>query len=508
MGPPRRPQFYYDLPAGELYAACIRYTTAKKEMLMKRFHLIARYSLVLLVLFATTVSLVQSQTANRPRRIAVFGSSVANGTGDEFNKEGYTGLLRELLSARGWEVLNQSRGGDTTKTMAPRFAPQGTPDPNVRYLLPVNPGYVVIGLSLANEGIWEANTTANKEAVFKQYADGITGFIDRSRQNNIVPVVALVYPRMVYTTVEYEYVRKMNLLQNTWDVPTVNVLGATDDGTGRYAKGFDFDDKHPNAAGHREFFYAFVPSLFDALEKGKPTPAAPSGARGFARITEGVAPLRFDTPDTMHPFAVSFFVRTQTDGTIAAISGSTLTGKSETKKGGRGGTVEFESMTLSPDRPFNAAIAVQNGKFTYRSANGTVVPSEAAADSRWHHVVLSHYTARGETLFYIDGKLAGKFEERLQPKGFTVGGSGSSENGSAPKQADYRDVFLFRSALNSDEVAALHNGKILQASLEIYAPLNDAQFRQDMTVENRAQSLSAFKVGSGRIVHIAESSVR
>jgi len=475
---------------------------------MKRFHPIARYSLVLLVLFTVTVSLLQSQNSNRPRRIAVFGSSVANGTGDEFSKEGYTGLLRELLSARGWEVLNQSRGGDTTKTMAPRFAPQGTPDPNVRYLLPVNPGYVVIGLSLANEGVSEAKTTADKEAIFKQYADGIKGFIDRSRQNNIVPIVGLVYPRMVYTSVDYEYVRKMNLLQNTWDVPTVNYLGATDDGNGRYAKGFDFDDKHPNAAGHREFFYAFVPSLFDALEKGKPTPTAPTGARGFARVSEGVAPLRFDTQDTMHSFALSFFVRAQTDGTIAAISGSTLTGKSEAKKGGRGGTVEFESMTLTPERPFNEAVSVQNGKFTYRSANGTVVRSDAAADSRWHHVAVSHYTARGETLFYIDGKLAGKIEERLQPKGFVVGGPGSADNGAAPKQADYRDVFLFRSALNSDEVAALHDGKVLQASLEIYAPLNDAQFRQDMAVENRAQSLTAFKVGAGRIAHVAESSVR
>jgi hypothetical protein len=300
----------------------------------------------------------------------------------------------------------------------------------------------------------------------------------------------------------------MNLLQNTWDVPTVNFLGATDDGTGRYAKGFDFDDKHPNAAGYHEFFYAFVPSLFEALEKGKPTPSAPTGARGFARISEGVAPLRFDPQDTMHPFAMSFFVRTQNDGTIAAISGSTLTGKSEIKKGGRGGTVEFESMTLSPDRPFNAALAVQSGRFTYRAANGSVIRSQAAADSRWHHIAVSHYTARGETLFYVDGKLAGKIEERLQPKGFIVGGPGSAENPTAPKQADYKDVFLFRSALNSDEVAALHDGKILQASLEIYAPLNDAQFHQDMTVENRAQSLSAFKVGTGRIVHIAESSVR
>src|SRR5262245_30120219 len=297
---------------------------------MKRLRALSTCGLFLVVLVTAGIVQLHSQgTATRPRRIAVFGSSVAFGAGDEFNTEGYTGLLRAMLAPRGWEVLNQSRGGDTTKTMAPRFAPQGAPDPNVRYLLPVNPGYVVIGLSLANEGIWEAKTTAEKEAVFKQYADGIKGFIDRSRQNNIVPIVGLVYPRMVYTSVDYEYVRKMNLLQNTWDVPSVNYLGAADDGTGRYAKGFDFDDKHPNAAGHREFFYTFVPSLFDALEKGKPTPTAPTGARGFARVSEGIAPLRFDTQDTMHPFAVSFFVRTQTDGMVVAISGSTLTGKSE-----------------------------------------------------------------------------------------------------------------------------------------------------------------------------------
>jgi len=286
---------------------------------MKSFRSLTKYGLFLVFLALTSLALVQGQSS-RPRRIAVFGSSVANGTGDEFNNEGYTGLLREMLSPRGWEVLNQSRGGDTTKTMAPRFAPEGVPDPRTRYLLPVNPGYVVIGLSLANEGIWEAKTKEDKEAVFKQYADGIKWFIDRSRQNNIVPVVGLVYPRMAFTPVEYEYVRRMNLLQNTWDVPTVNLLGALDDGTGRYTTGFDFDDKHPNAAGHKEFLYAFVPSLFDALEKGKPTPSKLPSAKGFARVSQNGC-LTFAPPDTMHSFAISFMARAQGDGTVALVSG-------------------------------------------------------------------------------------------------------------------------------------------------------------------------------------------
>src|SRR5262249_22455506 len=257
-----------------------------KGEIMNRFR---AYGLFLLVLITSGIVQLHSQgTAARPRRIAVFGSSVAFGTGDEFNKEGYTGLLRAMLAPRGWEVLNQSRGGDTTKTMAPRFAPEGAPLPNVRYLLPVKPGYVVIALSLANEGILEAETKEAKDAVFKQYASGIKGFIDRSRQNHIVPVVGLVYPRMSYTATEYEYVRRMNLLQNSGYVPTVNFLGAVDDGPGRYARVFDCNDRHPNAAGHHEMVYAFVPPLFDALENGNPQPAAPEPA-GFARVSGSIA---------------------------------------------------------------------------------------------------------------------------------------------------------------------------------------------------------------------------
>ena len=42
------------------------------------------------------------------------------------------------------------------------------------------------------------------------------------------------------------------------------------------------------------------------------------------------------------------------------------------------------------------------------------------ADAAPHHLVLSHYTARGETLFFVDGKLAGRVSERLEPNRFVA----------------------------------------------------------------------------------------
>jgi hypothetical protein len=70
-----------------------------------------RRTLLALVGLVTLVQISGVGQAARlhPHRIAVFGSSVANGRGDEFARDGYTGLLRALMARKGWEVLNQSR---------------------------------------------------------------------------------------------------------------------------------------------------------------------------------------------------------------------------------------------------------------------------------------------------------------------------------------------------------------------------------------------------------------
>jgi lysophospholipase L1-like esterase len=433
-----------------------------------------------------------AQTARNPR-IAVFGSSVANGTGDELKKEGYTGRLRELLAARGWEVLNQSRGGDNTVSMATRWAPEGAPDPRTRYLMPVQPGFVVLGLSLGNEGIFRAQTPAAKDGVFAQFANGMRGFIDRSRQAGIVPVVTLCYTGNDFTAVEYEYTRRMNLLINSWDVPSVNFLGAVDDGHGRWADGFWNDTRHPTAAGHAELLTTFVPSLFDALERGKPRPAR-AGASGFARVSGGAAPLTFTPEGILHPFAIAITARAQSDGTLVTLEGQTLAATTVVAANDR------KVTTLNPAAPFTAVLAVEDGVWTYRPASGVSIKSNVKADGQWHQLVLSHYTARGETLLYVDGQLAGRTSERLQTARFVIGGSGESQI-KGIRQADLKDLLIYRSAVNADEVTALAKGTLLQASLDVYAPFADRQFDRGAALENRAQSLSAVKVGEGSVTH-------
>jgi lysophospholipase L1-like esterase len=463
----------------------------------------ARVLVAVLLALSSGVALVRGQAPAPRHRIAVFGSSVANGTGDELAKEGYTGRLRAMLAPRGWEVLNQSRGGDNTVTMAPRFTPDGEPRPNTKYLTPVHPDYVMLGLSLGNEGIRNGTTAAEKDAIYAQFESGMRGFVERSRANHIVPMITLCYTRNDFTEVEYGYTRRMNILLNSWDVPSANFLGAVDDGTGKWAKGFWWDSLHPNASGHDELTTTIVPTLFDALDQGKPLPKKLDAA-AFARVTGGAAPISFAPADKMHPFAISVLARADADGTVLTVSGASLTATTAVKQvpRGRGGMGDLEETTLAEGAPFSATVAVKGGVWTYQASNGSTISSSVKADAAWHSLVVSHYTARGETLFFVDGVLAGRTAERLEPRQFVVGGPGASDRAKAPKQADFKDLMIYRSALNADEVAVMQKGALLQASLEVYAPLADATFKRDQPLRNVAQATTFAKVGDGNIAHV------
>jgi lysophospholipase L1-like esterase len=443
-------------------------------------------------ILASTVLALATQ-AGQPasvRRIAIFGSSVANGTGDPSGQGGYAGLLRSLLEPRGWEVVNRSRGGDNTRTLMSRFAPGVDAQPGTTFLLPVQPGYVVIALSLGNEGIRTAEGAAAKEAIADQFTRGLEALVERSRSAKIVPIVTLCYTRNDFTEVEYGYTRRVNAAINQWDVPSVNFLGAVDDGAGKWVNGFWWDSLHPNASGHAELATTFVPSLFDALERGRPAPRRPSPV-GFARIEGGALTFSPDAP--MHPFAFGVTLRTAGDGTIARVTGTTLlpTTSSKTMARTGEGAVTIPSTTLNPAGGAAATLGIRNGVWTYTSSTGDRVASAVKADAAWHQLLVSHYTARGESLFFVDGVLAGRAMERFAPTGFAVGGPNTE------RRMDARDVLIYRSALNADEAAALWKGGLPQASLEVYAPLAERHFVKGLPVENRAQSLAELKLETG-----------
>ena len=383
-----------------------------------------------------------------PFKISVMGSSVANGQGAT-NNHGYAYMYGELLDERfrnqeskfPWYTSGIAVNGNNTLNLLARY----------NDLIHDCGTYVIFGLSLGNEGIHNA---ADQQAVYNQFRDNMQTLIKKAREDGKYPVMMNNYTRGDFDASDYEYVKQMNLLIHEWDLPSVNLLGAIDNGSGVWANGYQNGDDiyHPTTDGHREFTYAMVPSLFDAIDAGKKQPVRVIGTSYFLADKRV---LEFTPEETVHPFTISFKVKGTADGIIASFANG----------GNATGTLKIQDGVVVYDSPLTGEI------------KGTV----NVTDNQWHVVSLTHYYAQGRTLLYTDKALAGELDEKLTVGKFIVGDNTSTVG------REYSELFFYRSAMVQEEIDKLCDGRMLKSSLEIYAPLDGSK----STIENLAQSMNS-----------------
>ena len=382
-------------------------------------------------------------------RISVFGSSVANGQGATDYK-GYRYLYGQQLINRHKEgrsptpfyTSNVSIGGNTTNDLLNRY------DDLIRDF----GRYVIFGLSLGNEGIHGAS---NQQNVFNQWRDNMLKLINKVKADGKIPMVMNNYTRGDYVESDYSYVKQLNLLIHEWNVPSTNVLGSIDKGNGQWADGYVSDTYHQNTAGHAEFMYAMVPSLFDAIKSGKGQPVR---NRTKSMTIEAGKTIYFEPEETLHPFTVTVRMK-GTEGQVVSL----------TQASGQ----QHAIVRINAD-----------GTVTYTAPDGTAVTStKAINDDNWHHVTLTSYYAQRRTILYVDKVKAGEVSQRLaRIEEVSVGDENNSR--------EVSELFFWRSGMTPEEVSAVCDGRMLKSSLEIYAPLGG---KDDM--ENLAQSLNTLSYG-------------
>ena len=366
-------------------------------------------------------------------KISFMGSSVCYGTGAT-KDYGYAYMYTDLLKQRkqenigkDWTTSNISIGGNTTQMVLDRWE---------RDLLRDCGRYVFYGLSLGNE----RNNGTQTDQASKNYEKGMKQLIRQADSVGIVPVMASNYANAGFNSSDYEILKNLNLTIQQWEVPSVNMLGAVDNGAGRWVKAIENDGAHPNSDGHREMSYAIVPSLFDALDAGKTIPQRQEStayALGKASATQHI---EFAPENIVHPFTLSFEVKASSAGTLASF---------ETENGT--GNIKID----------------ENGNIVYESPSDGQITSTTSANDEWLCISLTHYYAWGMAQLYVNGVKCGELSEKLVATKFALGGS------NAPDKADYRQLFFWRSGMNDKEIAAVAEGKMLRSSLEIYAPLSN-----------------------------------
>ncbi len=396
--------------------------------------------------------------------LAVMGSSVPAGSGAESGK-GYAQLYQKYLENNAentWRIRNISIGGNTTTDVTNRWD---------KDFLPTCSRYIYYGLSLGNEGIHEKG-----EVAFNSYRDNMLKLIDRAREAGRIPLVGNNYPRSDFNSTDYNYLKQLNLLMHEWDVPSVNLLGAIDNGAGRWASGYIADNAHPNTVGHAEMFYAFVPSLLDALVIKKSQPRRIENTSLNLTKTSTMQRITFTPENVLHSFTLTFSFKTTGEGTLASFV-----------------TLENDSAFLKIN---------ESGKLTYDTYSTTIKRTSVNAvnDGQWHTVSLTHYYAWGKTMFYLDGIQVNytPLSEKNIPVKFYLNAFDD-----APQMIEYRELFLHRAGMFTEEIRALHQGKMLKSSLEIYAPLDDKSEANEK-LQNYAQSLNTIRLEEKLISDVKE----
>ena len=382
--------------------------------------------------------------------IVFMGSSVARGQGAPGDR-GYAFQYTQLLEDRfqtgasdiDWTVNNVSVGGDNTPRILARF---GTD------LVDQCGRYVVIGLSLANEGIRNGD-----QRIFDQFQTNLLEIIARSRAVGLQPVIVSNYPRGDYDAQDYAFIQEMNRWIYRLDLPSVNVLGPVDDGTGRWIAQLQDDIGHPNLAGHEEFFSAFPPSLFDALAAGKPVPDYVE--------TEGLRINRFGndrqlsiTPEEgLRSFSLALDFRTGgTETDLLAVGG----------------------LRVSIDDRGALNLWLPNGQ------NAPLV-SPPVNDAEWHRMVLTYRAVGGELRLNVDGNGVSDLPNvALNVDDFRIAGN----SGDAPLWL--RNLLLYRANLNPGDIDLWNQDSLLRGSLEVYAPLSGESITDGGEYGNLAQTLN------------------
>lgn len=384
-----------------------------------------------------------------PLRISVMGSSVANGQGADDN-EGYAYMYGEQLASRyesgesdyEFYISNISINGNSTEDLLARY----------NDLIHEFGLYVIFGLSLGNEGIHGAS---DQDAIFDQFKTNMQTLIAQARDDGKYPLMMNNYTRGDFTETDYEYIKKMNLLIHQWDLPSTNMLGAIDNGSGQWADGYqDGDDVyHPSTEGHQEFFYAMVPSLFDAIAAGKDLPERSSTSYSY-NVAAGEV-LYYSPEGTTHPFTIVLKVKGAPEGTLLEFEVGDDVATIEIDEDGTityySTTAASETATTSDDTPNVLTIS------------GSITDTEG-----WNYITLTHYYAQGFTNLYVNSTLAGTISEKIAPGLFTIC--------SKYNMVDhyFSELFFYRSGMNADEIEALVDGYTLKSSLELYVPFSDS----------------------------------
>ncbi|HOD53323.1 MAG TPA: GDSL-type esterase/lipase family protein [Candidatus Cloacimonadota bacterium] len=415
--------------------------------------------ITLLLVMLMSFCIMLFGTESKPKKIIVFGSSVASGWISSLNEQydmqnGWAFRLERFLENKGFQVINKSVPGDNTDSALKRFE---------KAVIKENPDILIISLSLSNEGL---GSKPDKE-VIDNFMNNLNKMIEKAEANQIKVIIGSCYANNEFSKEDFEVIKKTNIQLQSLNKPVINLLGNFSDLNGHFPENHSFDGLHPDNFGHEEMFLGIVPGLFNQLLNHKTTlnKFIPSD---FEKIVKS-KPFYFVPESIMHSFCLHL----------------------KTKK------LKHLKFDLSHTKgELEITIEPKNLMILSKDEQGKkeIILSKLKIKTDFNSITYDYNYANRIFHIYLNDTIIAEFPIEAEPLMLSL---------STDKSYMAKDLLLYRTSLLPYEIQLLNNNQLYHAGLEVYLKnisdkeqlaLSNSSFTNDIIIANERKNKLAAEI--------------
>ena len=400
--------------------------------------------------------------------VVLFGSSTIAGVGSSnwqgtpnnglnpVSSTSWGGMLMAALTAKGFTCINQSIGGTYSQSSINRFYDD---------VAPLQPKFVIIATSIWNE----PNITTDPEGAIRNFLQNTYTLVRRVESLGAIPVLIGQYSSWMTTPTLYGIVKSLYPILERMTPLVIDLLGASDNGTGTWLAPLTVDYTHPNDAGHLAFFNAVPITFFDQAGTYRKDPrVAKTGSWALNASDVTVRPLMA----TLDRTASSWSARVSVKADIAQSAKAYLS---------------IGNATTGYLRVRNPATVLT---LTDSVSNVDLVTSDIIiGDGFQHDIFVTYNNTLNVVKLYIDGTLKGSATPSYAATPmdtFVVAGKHDVGTSNGVSHT-YTNFSVWRTCLNAEDVSEMYKtGRPTLKSLDVLATFS--HYPQTTFAENAAMS--------------------
>ncbi|WP_028609721.1 LamG-like jellyroll fold domain-containing protein [Paenibacillus harenae] len=401
---------------------------------------------------ATTLDGKEEVTLTAPMydgyEILLWGSSTMDSQGASTDNLGWKGLLNGYYGPSGLTFRSRGVGGNTSAQALARFNFD---------IAPSKAQFVVIGVTIGNEDFHNAADDGARQVKYRTIKENILKMANKVRDHGKVPIVVTQFPTQRYDAIHLQYAKALNNeleAVGLYVFDFMNCVLNTDSATGQPITAAVFDISHINDVGQKAFAKS-IPYVWDKLR---------FHPKGFLESKKGY----IHTGNLATDIPLTFFLAKG-----AAIESFTVFSRFRLTEAMTGAVSLISLGTNGAERVFVNPDGSLSLLRTGVGSSTSIAAAGAIALNTWYSLAITYNVINGKLDVFLDAvNIYSGTDTGLTAFGtLNIGGRPAAT--AFLKNANIKDVIVYRVKKQAEQIKQLHDGIVSQSALELFAPLND-----------------------------------